>query len=190
MKPVIFVAICLVLATSGCVTPPPPNPLIVKRAQPVGPVKKRTFWKDEGITGEASIVIDLGQQRVFFYKGDKVVGGSNISTGKAGFETPTGEYKVIQKDKDHASNLYGQYVDESGGVVRSDVDVTKDRPPAGATFRGAKMPYFLRFYGGYGLHAGRVPAHRASHGCVRLPREMAMHFFNNAVIGTPVSLVK
>ena len=48
------------------------------------------------------------------------------------------------------------------------------------------MPYFLRFSGGYGLHAGSVPNHPASHGCVRLPAEMAKHFYANASVGTPV----
>ncbi|MEO7317647.1 MAG: L,D-transpeptidase family protein [Chthoniobacteraceae bacterium] len=152
------------------------------------PVKKASFWKGDGVNGEARIVIDLGRQRVYFFRGDALVGESGISTGKKGFETPAGEYKVIQKDKDHSSNLYGQFVSEDGEVVRSNVDISKDKPPEGAAFKGAKMPYFLRFHDGYGLHAGYVPDRRASHGCVRLPREMAIHFFNNAEIGTPVTL--
>lgn len=151
-------------------------------------VKKDNYWRGDGVQGSPRIVIELRSQWVRFYKGDKVVGESVVSTGKAGFDTPPGRYKVIQKDKDHVSNLYGQFVDEEGEVVRNNVDVTKDIPPAGAVFRGAKMPYFLRFYAGYGLHAGHVPNRRASHGCVRLPREIARHFFNNSPIGTPVIL--
>ena len=185
MKPVLFAALFLALVLSACVTPPPPKPVVVKQAVPV---KKSSFWKGDGVKGEARIVIDLGGQRVYFYRGDSLVGESKVSSGKKGFETPPGEYQVIQKDKDHASNLYGQFVGEGGEVVRSNVDVSKDKPPAGATFKGAKMPFFLRFHDGYGLHAGNVPDHRASHGCVRLPREMAMHFFNNAEVGTPVTL--
>ena len=188
MKPALLVALCLMLAVSGCVTPPPRKPVVVKKALPAHPGKKGNYWRGDEVEGEPSIVIDLGGQRVYFYKGDKVVGESVISTGKRGFETPAGDYKVIEKDKDHASNLYGQFVNADGEVVRNNVDITKDHLPAGADFRGAKMPYFLRFYDGYGLHAGRVPAHRASHGCVRLPRDIAMHFFNNAPVGTPVTL--
>ncbi len=48
------------------------------------------------------------------------------------------------------------------------------------------MPYFLRFTGGYGMHAGFVPRYRASHGCIRMPREMARHFFDAAEEDTPV----
>ena len=45
------------------------------------------------------------------------------------------------------------------------------------------MPYFLRFNGGYGMHAGYVPQFRASHGCIRLPARMARRFYENAGFG-------
>jgi lipoprotein-anchoring transpeptidase ErfK/SrfK len=48
------------------------------------------------------------------------------------------------------------------------------------------MPFFLRFVGGYGLHAGYVPDYPASHGCVRLPSVMAERFYHNSQVGTPV----
>ena len=71
-------------------------------------------------------------------------------------------------------------------VVKRDVDMSKMTVPEGCEFKGAKMPFYLRFTGGYGLHAGYVPNYPASHGCVRLPRVMAEHFFHNAQVGTPV----
>jgi lipoprotein-anchoring transpeptidase ErfK/SrfK len=52
------------------------------------------------------------------------------------------------------------------------------------------MPYFLRFAGGYGMHAGFVPRFRASHGCVRMPMRMAKYFFEAAEIGTRVEVVE
>lgn len=181
-------ALCLLAALPGCVTPPPRKPVIVKKAQAAIPPKKVNYWSGDGVKGPPKIVVNLGEQRAYFYRGDKIVGESVVSTGKTGFETPAGTYQVIQKDKDHVSTLYGQFVDGSGDVVRRNVDITKDHPPAGTEFRGAKMPYFLRFHNGYGLHAGRVPAFRASHGCVRLPRETALHFYTNSDMGTPVIL--
>jgi lipoprotein-anchoring transpeptidase ErfK/SrfK len=50
------------------------------------------------------------------------------------------------------------------------------------------MPFYLRFTGGYGMHMGHLPGYRASHGCVRMPGEMAERFFNAADIGTPVTV--
>jgi len=39
------------------------------------------------------------------------------------------------------------------------------------------------------MHAGYLPGYPASHGCVRLPREMAGHFYNNVSLGTPVDVI-
>jgi hypothetical protein len=144
------------------------------------------YWDGEGAKGAPKIVVHLTRQRAFFYKGKSLVGESSISTGRKGFETPPGIYRVIQKDENHVSNLYGSYVDEYGTVVRGNVEVGKDPKPEGTEFRGAPMPYFLRFTRGYGMHAGFVPRYRASHGCIRMPREMAKHFFDAATEDTPV----
>jgi lipoprotein-anchoring transpeptidase ErfK/SrfK len=162
--------------------PPPPPP---------GP-KPAYVWdaeKAKTVADPASVVINLGEQRVYFYKGDALIGETKCSTGKKGFETPAGEYKITQKNKNHVSNLYGKFVDEFGEVVDSDVDTSKMKVPEGCTFIGAKMPFYMRFHGGYGMHAGYVPARRASHGCVRLPRVMAERFFGHVGLGTPVTVV-
>ncbi len=181
----ILASLCTALLATSCVTPPPPPTKPLPGAKPT---PKPTYWKSDGIVGSPKIEVRLWEQRAYFYKGDTLVGETPISSGRKGFETPPGNYKVIQKDEKHVSNLYGNFVDEAGVVVKKDVDASKDKPPEGAVFAGAKMPYFLRFHNGYGMHAGRLPGYRASHGCVRLPRSMAMHFYQNAAIGTPVIL--
>jgi lipoprotein-anchoring transpeptidase ErfK/SrfK len=150
------------------------------------PRPKPAYWKDEDADGAPKIEISLTEQRAYFYKGKTLVGESNISTGRKGFETPPGKYRVIQKDENHASNEYGDYVDEDGDIVKRNVDRNKDAQPEGTTFAGAKMHYFLRFSQGYGMHAGFVPRYRASHGCIRMPAEMAKHFFEAAEEDTPV----
>ncbi len=52
------------------------------------------------------------------------------------------------------------------------------------------MPNFLRFNDAVGMHAGHLPGYPASSGCVRLPDEMARHFFEHAPAGTPVVVVR
>ena len=190
MKCLRFVSLLLIIlfaALGGaCVTSKAPvasGPLTTEAAN------QPSYWKGDGVTGPAKIVISLEQQRAYFYRGGKIVGEAQISTGRNGFETPPGNYRVLQKDKAHVSTLYGEFVDEiSGDVVKSNVDVSKESPPEGTLFEGSKMPYFLRIREGYGLHAGRLPGRRASHGCIRLPRSMAEHFFNNSEPGTPVAV--
>lgn len=189
----VALALAALLFCSGCAStgpranqpPSPPRP----PASDVPSSARKSYWNAEGIAGTPWIVIVLAEQRAYFFKDQTVVGETKISSGKKRFETPPGEYKVIQKDKNHASNLYGKILAVDGSLVKSDADMSKDKVPEGGSFLGAKMPYFLRFHGGYGLHAGRVPSYPASHGCVRLPSWMAPHFFEHAPLGTPVSVV-
>ena len=147
---------------------------------------KKSYWDDSGISGAPLIVINLAKQTASFYKGEKLVGVSAISSGREGFDTPSGNYKIMQKDLNHASNLYGDYVDASGAVIVKNVDVNKDPKPPGLVFRGAPMPYFMRITGGVGMHQGFLPGVPDSHGCIRMPEKMAKLFWNSAPLGTPV----
>jgi L,D-transpeptidase catalytic domain len=147
-----------------------------------------SYWDGDGVSGKPSIKIKLSEQRAYFYKGGELVGVSQLSTGREGLVTPSGSYKIIQKDKDHVSSKYGDYVDSSDNVVVPNVDVEKDPKPAGTRFKGAPMPYFMRVVGGVGMHAGYLPGYPASHGCIRMPEFMAENFFRSVTEGTPVSI--
>ena len=162
---------------------------VVAKPSSVGINDTVSYWDGDGVSGSPSITINLGEQKAFFYKDGRLVGVSMISSGREGYRTPHGQYKVLQKSKDHVSNLYGDYVDHGGNVVVANVGVKRDPKPPGSKFRGAPMPYFLRFHGGYGLHAGFLPGFAASHGCVRMPERMAQIFFANVSHGTPVRVI-
>lgn len=147
-----------------------------------------SFWDGDAAQGTSTIRINLGEQKAKFYKGGQLVGISQISSGREGFNTPTGTYKILQKNADHASNLYGVWKTSDGTVIDDDVDVRKrPTPPAGARFEGAPMPNFMRLTnGGVGMHAGYLPGFPASHGCIRMPEWMSEHFFANVKLGTKV----
>lgn len=162
---------------------------VVAKPSSVGINDTVSYWDGDGVSGSPSITINLGEQKAFFYKDGRLVGVSMISSGREGYRTPPGQYKVLQKSKDHVSNLYGDYVDHGDNVMVANVGVKSDPKPPGAKFRGAPMPYFLRFHGGYGLHAGFLPGFAASHGCVRMPERMAQIFFANVSHGTPVRVI-
>ena len=140
-------------------------------------------------SGRASIVVDLSEQQAYLKRGRHISASSRISSGREGHRTPTGRFRVIRKDADHRSSLYGDYVDQSGRVVRANVDVRKHRKPRGTHYVGARMPFFVEFSPSYGLHAGYLPGEPASHGCIRMPYWKARQFYRVAHIGTPV-LVK
>ncbi len=147
-----------------------------------------SYWDGDAASGPPAVRISLGEQRAYFYKGSELVGVSAISTGREGFGTSPGTFKVIQKDKDHVSSLFGDYVDRDGNVIQKEVDTRKDPKPKGAIYDGAKMPYFMRIVGGTGMHAGFLPGYPASHGCIRMPGHMAERFFANVSLGTPVTV--
>ena len=65
----------------------------------------------------------------------------------------------------------------------------RDRVPPGGKFDPSKMTWYLQFYTALGMHAGFLPGYAASHACVRMPEWMARHFFENAPVGTPVTVV-
>jgi lipoprotein-anchoring transpeptidase ErfK/SrfK len=139
---------------------------------------------DKGTDGR-SIVVRLSDQKAFLYKDGELVAIAPAATGREGYNTPTGKYRVIGKDIDHRSSLYGAYVVD-GNVVKAGVDVRKDPKPPGAVFAGAPMPYYLQIAPSYGLHAGHVPGYPASHGCIRLPNRWAKRFYYAVKVGTPV----
>ena len=140
---------------------------------------------DQGGSKGRRITVSLKAQRATLYHHGKVVAVAPISSGREGKGTPVGKYAVIQKSADHRSSLYGNYV-KNGRIVKENVDIRKTPRPAGSKFEGVPMPYFLRFTGAYGLHAGNVPGYPASSGCVRLPKRHAKRFFDAVQIGTPV----
>ncbi|HXM74264.1 MAG TPA: L,D-transpeptidase family protein [Chthoniobacterales bacterium] len=146
-----------------------------------------SYWDGDNIGGKPSVKISLTEQRAFFYKNGMLVGISQLSTGREGLKTPTGTFSIIQKDKDHVSSKYGDFVDGSGNVVKPNVSVDDKKPP-GSHFKGASMPYFMRIVGGTGMHAGYLPGYPASHGCIRMPEFMAENFFKSVSTGTPVTI--
>jgi hypothetical protein len=147
-------------------------------------------WKGDG-RNVSRIVIDTDQQRASFYSGEEEIGWSTIASGLPKHPTPVGEFAVIEKTANKRSNLYGKVV-KGGRVIHSNAKAGRDPVPAGASFEGAHMPYFMRLtYDGIGLHAGPIPrpGQPASHGCIRLPSTLAPVLFKHVSHGTPVKIV-
>jgi lipoprotein-anchoring transpeptidase ErfK/SrfK len=132
-----------------------------------------------------SVEIDLEQQTAYLIRGRRIVLASEISTGRSGHLTETGSFKIIEKERNHFSTLYGKIVDRKGRTVVADADADM-AVPRGGKFLPAPMRYFMRFHDATGMHAGYLPGYPASHGCVRMPEQNAIAFFNAVEVGTPV----
>ena len=108
-----------------------------------------------------SIVVDLGSQRATLSRDGQPVLTTRVSSGKKEKPTPPGKYVVTQKYTEWRSTLY----------------------------HNASMPFFLRLScSTVGLHAGVVPDYPASHGCVRLPAEVARKLYEIVPRGTLVEI--
>jgi lipoprotein-anchoring transpeptidase ErfK/SrfK len=145
-------------------------------------------WASIGMASQIRVVINLSEQKAYLIEQDKVILVSPISSGKPGWSTPRGNFSVISKDIDHRSRSFGSIVNRVGKVVNSNATPASYVPPGGH-FRSAPMPYYMEFSPALGMHGGYLPGYPASHGCVRMPRELASRFFNRVQIGTPVSVV-
>src|SRR5437867_12029457 len=73
-------------------------------------------------SGRPSIVVSLREQEAYLYRGGYRIASSRISSGREGYRTPTGHFQVIRKDEDHRSSLYGDYFNDSGHVVKANID--------------------------------------------------------------------
>jgi ankyrin repeat protein len=110
---------------------------------------------------DVRIEVSLDEQRARYYRRGELILSATISTGRDGFATKPGEYVITDKHLEHHSTLY----------------------------HNASMPYFMRLScQAFGLHEGVVTGRPASHGCIRLPGEVARRLFKEAPIGTWVSI--
>jgi lipoprotein-anchoring transpeptidase ErfK/SrfK len=133
------------------------------------------------------VVINLSEQRAYLIEGGKVSLISPIASGKPGYSTPTGSFTILSKDIDHRSQSFGLLVDGSGRITNSNATPSTYVPP-GNYYRPAPMPYYMQFSQAIGMHAGYLPGYPASHGCVRMPRDLAALFFARVNIRTPVTV--
>lgn len=168
--------------------PATPSPIPEPQEQPKP--GKLYEWNGDG-RQVTHIVVDTDAQQARFYVGSEQVGWTTVASGVAKHPTPVGEFEVMEKVADKRSNLYGKIVKKGGGVVRSSA-TSRDPVPAGGRFVGASMPYFMRLtYDGIGLHAGPIPkpGRPASHGCIRMPKQLAPVLYAHTGLGTRVSIV-
>src|SRR5438094_9074781 len=151
------------------------------------PLKVNQSLLKQATPDNVHVVVSLPKQRAYLLIGEEIVADSPISSGKTGHSTPSGNFSVLEKDPDHRSSIYGDFVDGSGRVVRAGISAKIDSAPSGTHYVGAPMRWFMRLTGeGVGMHVGILPGYPASHGCVRMSSDGAKLFYDTVRIGTRV----
>ena len=172
---------------------PKPTPQPMRKASDLirrqEPVKINQSLIKEATPDNVHVVVSLPKQRAFLMIGDQIVIDSPISSGKRGHSSPTGHFSVLEKDPNHRSNIYGDFVDGSGRTVRAGVSAKIDAAPSGTHYVGASMKWFMRLTAeGVGMHIGILPGYPASHGCIRMPPDGAKLFYDHVKVGTPADV--
>jgi lipoprotein-anchoring transpeptidase ErfK/SrfK len=138
---------------------------VAKKSAATDSLKPGQFvWENRASKeSETKIVVVLDIQRLYVFQNGSLVAFSTISSGKKGHATPAGIFTILQKNKDHKSNIYDD----------------------------APMPYMQRLtWDGIALHAGHNPGRPASHGCIRLPLSFAKNLFDVTKYGQQVIVMK
>jgi lipoprotein-anchoring transpeptidase ErfK/SrfK len=172
---------------------PRPTPAPMRKAseyisrQP--PIKINQSVLNQATPDNVHVVVSLTKQRAYLKVGDEVAIDSPVSSGKHGHSTPSGHFSVLEKDPDHRSSIYGDFVDGSGRTVRAGISAKIDSAPSGTHYVGASMRWFMRLTGeGVGMHVGILPGYPASHGCIRMPSDGAKLFYDHVKVGTPADV--
>jgi len=153
------------------------------------PLKVNQSLLKQATQDNTHIVVSIPKQRAYLMIGDQIVADGPISSGRSGHTTPNGHFTVMEKDPNHHSSLYGDFVDGSGRTVRAGVSARSQSAPSGTHFAGASMKWFLRLTGeGVGMHIGILPGYPASHGCIRESVDGAKLFYDHAKVGTPIDV--
>jgi hypothetical protein len=154
--------------------------------------KTYKVWKNDELLSRTTpenshIRIDLAKQRGQLMNGEEVVMDYPICSGRAGRETPPGEYTILEKVVEKQSNRYGRIYDAADECVNTDADATTDIIPEGGRFDGAPMRYWMRLTNdGVGHHIGPVRRYRASHACIRGPGGTIPTVYAKVKLGTRV----
>lgn len=121
-------------------------------------------WQPERAPkGPILMVVSLDDQMAYVYRNGVQIGRSTVSTGREGKETPTGVFTILQRKKKHESNIY----------------------------KGAQMPYMQRLtWTGIAMHAGKLPGHPASAGCIRLPYDFSELLYGTTRNGSTVVITE
>jgi lipoprotein-anchoring transpeptidase ErfK/SrfK len=180
MNKTVCLIILFALLAAGCVYH---EPVVTAPPPPVESSSINAYTMRSG----TKVIINLSEQRAYLVEGGKVKLIAPIASGKPGWSTPTGNFAITCKDIDHRSQSFGSIIDGAGRIAISDA-TPGTHVPHGFHYQPAPMPYYMEFSQAIGMHAGFLPGYPASHGCVRMPRDLAARFFERVHLRTPVTV--
>ncbi len=120
--------------------------------------------------GALRIDVNLRTQYMIVYQGNNVLGRTYVSTGRPGFDTPTGTYYINRKIK----------VQDMSGVLGGEYYHVRNVPDV--------MYFTNRGHAIHGAYWHNNFGYVMSHGCVNLPLGFATWLYNITPVGTKVTI--
>ena len=150
------------------------HPKTIQEVSPITPIL------DIAIASISSrLIVDLSDAKVYSYWGDKQIGSYPVAIGQKGWETPTGNFKVLKK-------------------IRNPVwvqPITEKHIPAGAD--NPLGDRWIGFWtderhqiGFHGTNDEKLVGQAISHGCLRMRNRDIHALYDQVRVGTPVIVRK
>ena len=150
-------------AQPGAVVPAAPAPVPAAPPAPAPRAKPAAPAKPAGVPCAATVraCIDLAHNKAWLLRGGVVeYGPVPITSGRPGYRTPVGTFRVLAKERVHLSRA----------------------------FDNAPMPYSVFFVSGIAFHQGSLSV--TSHGCIHLSKAAAIRFYGSLARGDVVQAVR
>jgi lipoprotein-anchoring transpeptidase ErfK/SrfK len=152
------------LVVAGCHHVPPSAPRVAEQAR-AAPPSGRPAAEELPAAENRTLHIELVDQSFAYFEDDRLVRSGEVSAGAPQHPTPTGNFRLLSKQKNKVSRSYTNYYDMP-----------------------TPMPYSLQFLGPYYIHEGWMPGYPDSHGCVRLHYEDARFLFARMKVGDEIKI--
>ncbi|MFK8186223.1 MAG: L,D-transpeptidase [Phormidesmis sp.] len=158
------------------IAPPPQANLAA--TPPANGTKANGTKANETQSFSLNLVLSLSERRVNVYRGEMLVASYEVAVGREGWNTPTGEFSVFQKQEDPAWEH-----PFTGAVV----------PPGPDNPLGARWIGFwsdgVNSIGFHGTPDESVIGSAVSHGCVRMRNEDVLALYEQVGLDTPVTVL-
>ncbi|NEO33847.1 MAG: L,D-transpeptidase [Symploca sp. SIO3C6] len=132
----------------------------------------------ESLASEQHLVISLNKRRVYVYQDKKLQHSYPVAVGKAGWETPQGNYKVI--------DMQPEPVWEHPWT--GEIILPGPNNPLGARWIGFWTDG-VNLIGFHGTPNEKLVGRAVSHGCIRMRNQDILALYAQVNIGTPVTVV-
>lgn len=150
-----------------------PSPAMLTILPPLPAPESIPAEADAALT--VRVVVKLSQRRVYLYQGDRVLAKYLIAIGKRGWETPTGSFQVLSKEKNPVFKSF-----RTGQLIYPGAD-----NPLGVRWIGIWTDGKTQI-GFHGTNQEELLGQAVSHGCIRMHNRDVTAMFEHVSLGTTV----